>query len=391
MSNQDFFKSMRTIQTYILDDLENIQNPIKENYEKVTKFILDVIGHDSDRIKSILYMISHISNNHHRTPDFFNKIFRIILLLKQEIKSNLSNNTIFNIFQRNKRVLLFLFDEDILTIDDNLLSKFSNKKYIQYHYNEYFNKEVLSFHKKSVNNEMDGEEEDNYEDLRRIGENEKYICELIRNDLIKEFIIYVNKNNIPLNTKIHTSIYETNKFLIKNTPTLIEYSAFFGSIEIFQYLNLNNVELSPMLWLYAIHGSNEEIIHLVEDLHIMPKDKTFLKCLKESIKCHHNNIAEYIINNYIQESICIDMDKNIKDNLYSYCFHYYNYKFFPEDYNATFLFYACKYDYLDFVKYLLNSENVDINKIQYEIRISEIIFIKFKFYHIYSISTINFK
>ena len=57
----------------------------------------------------------------------------------------------------------------------------------------------------------------------------------------------------------------------KNT-TLIEYSAFYGSIQIFNFLRMNNVELSPSLWLYAIHGNNAELIHLLEENKVEPKD-----------------------------------------------------------------------------------------------------------------------
>lgn len=54
---------------------------------------------------------------------------------------------------------------------------------------------------------------------------------------------------------------------------------------------MNKVELSPSLWLYAIHGTDEEIIHILED-----NNKKSLYLLKEAIKCHHN------INNYIPDA-----------------------------------------------------------------------------------------
>ena len=99
------------------------------------------------------------------------------------------------------------------------------------------------------------------------------------------------------------SIFETNPFLIKRKASLIEYAAFFGSIQIFKYLQLNNVELTPSLWLYAIHCNNPEIIHLLEENHVIPEDKSYFECYKESIKCHHNNIANYIKDNLIDEKL----------------------------------------------------------------------------------------
>ena len=62
-----------------------------------------------------------------------------------------------------------------------------------------------------------------------------HICELIRNDDIKEFIIYFNLNQFSLNMTIEPSIYETNSFLCEKNPSLIEYSTFFGSIQILSF------------------------------------------------------------------------------------------------------------------------------------------------------------
>ena len=56
--------------------------------------------------------------------------------------------------------------------------------------------------------------------------------------------------------KIPKSIYETNGFKKLNDATLIEYAAFFGSIQIFKYLQIKGVKLTPQLWYFAIHGKN---------------------------------------------------------------------------------------------------------------------------------------
>ena len=56
--------------------------------------------------------------------------------------------------------------------------------------------------------------------------------------------------------------------------TLIEYAAFFGSIQIFNYLKLNKISLTPSLWKYAIHGNNAEIIQILEENHFqLPQKK----------------------------------------------------------------------------------------------------------------------
>ena len=57
---------------------------------------------------------------------------------------------------------------------------------------------------------------------------------------------------------------------MRNETNLVEYAAFFGSIQIFKYLLVNQVKLIPSLWIYAIHSRNPEIIHLLEENNIEP-------------------------------------------------------------------------------------------------------------------------
>ena len=72
-----------------------------------------------------------------------------------------------------------------------------------------------------------------------------YICSLIRNDQVVDFIAHLEKNNISPSSTIKQSIYETNQFLNKKEKiSLIEYSAFFGAQQIFVYLNKKNVDLT---------------------------------------------------------------------------------------------------------------------------------------------------
>ena len=51
---------------------------------------------------------------------------------------------------------------------------------------------------------------------RKEGESERYILVLIRKDSVDDFIVYVNKNQIQLDSEIHLSFHDTNNFLLKN-------------------------------------------------------------------------------------------------------------------------------------------------------------------------------
>ena len=144
------------------------------------------------------------------------------------------------------------------------------------------------------------------EDKRLIGENDSELCEIIRKDLIEEFIIYVNKKELKADSKIEKSMYETNYFLRDSyNLTLVKYAAFFGSIQIFKYLYKNGAKLDKNLWIFAIHGENEEIFHILEEQDIKPKKDFVIECYEESMKCHHNEIALYIEKNYL-----LDEQKN---------------------------------------------------------------------------------
>ena len=184
-----------------------------------------------------------------------------MLFIKKDYFTQFSNYEIFLIFKSNKRILLFLIEEGILTVDKIIASKIQENDFEYANYRHYFYPEIKPFIEKSKDNNDEvnwediekvvGEYGEKFEEKRKNGENDNYICELIRNDSIVEFIVHINKLNIPLNSNIKPSIFETNPFLMKNQPTLIEYAAFFGSIQILNYLNTNNIELTSSLWPYA--------------------------------------------------------------------------------------------------------------------------------------------
>ena len=380
MDISKYIEEMKNIQVSFLnfiDNEEDIQNLIK-NFDEIK------IHDDLHKINLFLHLLSQISNNHHRESDFFNKIEQIILLFKNDMKNYYTNSEIFNIFQDNKRLLLVLIEDGIMIIDEFIAKQLIKGKYLEFKYPQYFSKEIQKFVNekwfktspkiseddsknigfKSEDDKNNEEEEEkrnkwieevkkklptDFDEKRKTGENGHYICELIRKDLIDDFIIYINQNSIEIDSEINPSIYETNSFLFKKEKVnLIEYATFFGSIQIFNYLINNGVELSSSLWNYAIHGNNAEIIQILEENEIKPLDITYRDCLIESIKCHHINIFNYIKENYISD----DFEKS--NEIMLKFLKYYN---FCSESNLRIdesLFYdLCQYDYT-LVALLLN-------------------------------------
>ena len=304
--------------------------------------------------------------------------------MKDKIANNFSNFEIFNIFKGNKRVLLFLHDEKIIKIDENISKRLISNKYFHMHYPHYFLPEIKPYIEKkwlancknayysskcvkSFFDMIDKDLPENFYENRKKGENENNICEFIRNDSIKEFIIYHNKNSISLHSKIQPSIYETNLFLLKKQNkkpiTLIEYAAFFGSIQIFNFLIMNNIKLTKSLWFYSIHGGNGEIIHLLEDNHIDPPKNddqcnVYNKIYIEAIKSHHNEIADYIMNFYLENKE--------EEKSQDFAIHYLKYFNFisvqNEMINESLFYDLCQYDHPLFVYDLLTEKNIDLNK-----------------------------
>ena len=83
-----------------------------------------------------------------------------------------------------------------------------------------------------------------------------------------------------------------------------------------------------------------------------PKDN-FEICLAEAIKCHHNNIARYIIDNLLSQNTYLQNDEVLES-----IFRYYNYSFFPEklDQDSIF-FYLCQFNYSDIVGFIMQMKN----------------------------------
>ena len=355
MDTDKIIEEKKKIQTSLLDFLEN-ETDKELHFQNLTKLLNENKNKRKEvyEFKEILYLINKIANNHHRLPNFNSEIIQIIDFLKQDIKENFVNSEILNIFQDNKLILLFLITNEILTINSNIADKMSD-------YFHFFYPELSTF-----NEEIKYDPPENFESLRSAGENDSYICNLIRNDSIDDFVKYITQTNFGLSSQIPPSYFETNPFLLKHSKetTLIEYSAFCGATQIFNFLKNQRVELKPSLWLYAIHSNNYELIHLLEEFGVVPDDKTHKRCLREALKCFHNEIANYIKDRLLDEKVKEGLgEKKFRDNLIDYCFHYYNLTFLPEKFDHSFnLYYYCLYNYFSLFKLLDDKKGAQILK-----------------------------
>ena len=357
---------MKRVQNGLLDFILS-ESDNQEDFNDLEKLFNNLkIQSNIHKLKSTLCIIAKISNNHHRFPNFFEKIELIINLLSKDMTQYLSNYEIFHIFKGNKRILLFLFESKIISFDEQVFNKIMSAKYVKFNYHQYFSPEITEFvsnveiskkHQEILMDIPNKFTSDFYEN-RKKGENENLICQLIRKDDIEQFIIKYNENCFKLDALIENSIFETNKYLMERLPNIFEYSAFYGAIQILKYLLYNNIEIPINILLYAIHSNNPEVICLFEEKEEEDRyNRMFLfeKCFKESIKCHHNDLA----NHYLD-----DLEEDNLDYVSDSLFNYYNFDFMKSRFiKESKLLLLCKKDYYYFIANLLSKEDIDLNQI----------------------------
>lgn len=370
MDLQKYINQHQKLQKHLLVFLDNPSN--NETSFNDLFSVINTINclENKEELELFLHFLSNIANNHCRQNLFIEKIDIILQHFHIKLNQNWSNYELFKLFKKNKLILYLLIKRNIIPLDQNILNFIVNNDDIkQYQYFMFFFPEIKKFaddhHPLIINNENISPificSQDFINDInekRLIGENESYISSLIRNDSIKEFSAYFKRSNLSLSkTKLNPSVFETNNFLMNKTPTLIEYAAFFGAIQIFKYLLSNNVEIPNSLCIYAIHSNNLELITLLVKNHLVPKDLSYEECLIEAIKCHHNDVFLYIQNNLYGKK------QSYNESIISSIIKYKNYVLFPKDFSSNFAFYyLCKYNYYSLVFKFLQSKHYDIER-----------------------------
>lgn len=357
---KEYLVKIKSIEDSLLTFLDN-ENNYEENYQNLINQIRNnyQIDNNSNEFKEFLHILAKVSRNHHNANDICSKIDRIISEFKSTIMLHFSNNEIFIIFKACKRIVLYLLEEKIIIPNQYMSSIITSKKYLDRYYPHFFYKEFKDFFTPTLRNEVEtklaqivpNQDDSIYEQKRKDGVNDLEICRIIRNDSVDEFKQFLVSSKMENSTHIQQSIFETNHFLLKKTPSLIKYAAFYGSINIFKFLISDSYEFRPSMWIYAIHGNSSEIIKLLEEHKVANTSEI---CFYESIKCHHRNLAKYY------HSMCIDIAP--RDILYT-AIKSFNYSYLPDeiDNEITTFFAFCRSDYCEIVRILLKCYDFDLN------------------------------
>lgn len=168
-----------------------------------------------EEFKQFLSLLLKISKNHKRHQSFFNNIVAILSNLENKIKQTFTNYEIFDIFKTNRQIILFLLSKKVIVIEESMINYILTKNSSsQSKYCHFFYPEIKQFISSEDSNLIEEEMKNidvnvftDFDAKRKIGENDSYICQLIREDSIDDFIIYINKTDYPLSGQIPPSIF----------------------------------------------------------------------------------------------------------------------------------------------------------------------------------------
>ena len=203
---ESHIEEKKNLYTLILKFLEESDDPNDDDARKnlINYIKSHQIEGDTEEMYQFLEIIKNIGEYHHHDQRFDENLNQLLFHYKDQIKRTLSNPEIFNIFQNNKKVVLFLLQNGIITFSDEIYTEMIYK--IENNGNRYchfFIPELENFageeKMKFVKNELLKAEPTiftNYEEKREEGENDSYICSLIRQDSIEDFIIYLNRHRL---------------------------------------------------------------------------------------------------------------------------------------------------------------------------------------------------
>ena len=131
---ESYIEDKKNLYTQILEFLEdsdehNDDKVTKESFEKLINVIKSQqIETDKEEMRQFVEIIKSIGENHHRDHHFNKGINQLLLHYKQQIKQTLSNSEIYHMFEDNKKVVLFLLKQDIITISDEISKEMMNKQ-----------------------------------------------------------------------------------------------------------------------------------------------------------------------------------------------------------------------------------------------------------------------
>lgn len=305
MNNEanNYFKDLIELQSLINEIPNNDFSP--EDFETYLSEHSEYLQNKRSALQLFSSLDIFISN-YPQHSDYPKKL--IISPLLHDTLSLFSSSELYQLFQTYS-ILFLLYRNGYININTIIeRASLSSKEFAYFMYEiqesdqQFFSYSIQRLQNQEFLNEIVKQKEKHLE-LRIKGRNHHQIAEIIRNDDIQQFQELVSQTNVNLNSKVPYSFYEDCEFINKKKemPLLIEFAAFFNSINIFKFLWINGIRGTQTSLQFAIAGGNYEIIHLFESVY---KNKINSMFLESAIYFNRNDIFSYLQDTYeIQTSI----------------------------------------------------------------------------------------
>ncbi|OHT02839.1 hypothetical protein TRFO_29908 [Tritrichomonas foetus] len=310
-------------------------------------------------------------------PNSLQHYLAVFMNLKDEIKPLFTSNELWKIFENHRNVLLTLYEDNCIDIETIKKKCYKDREYLQFFFVEikendvnYFNERIRYLGIEDCFINIDPIE---FMENRKIGHCEWEVADLIRRDDYEELQVYMSQMNIDYDTQIHPTVFESDQVINSRftpLPTLIEYAAFFCSMNTFKYLWMNMLSMPENLPKYAIAGGSYEAIHLCEEK--KKKLKFDEECISTAIEYHHEEIVDYLHDSTGIEFTVWLLQRSIK------CFNLEaTFKILEANstlaaardvYGMTALHFACEFGHLEIAKFLIELHKSDINAKNWRIR-----------------------
>lgn len=121
---QKYFEKKKELYNNILLFLENYDST-SCSFDDLYNILKKQNFGNQEELVQFLQLLANISENHHRELNFITKIEQIIFNMKNTIKKTLTNYQIIEIFMNNKLILLFLIQNNIIKIDEQVINSFT--------------------------------------------------------------------------------------------------------------------------------------------------------------------------------------------------------------------------------------------------------------------------
>lgn len=122
MEIQEYVSQKKEFAQHFYDYLQNESNDDYDFDELIEIIQNQKYDEHREEFKLLFYFIIKIVDNYHRPPFFFQKIEKIFQTISATIQQVFTNGEILDIFIQSKLIILILIKNQIITLDQSVIS-----------------------------------------------------------------------------------------------------------------------------------------------------------------------------------------------------------------------------------------------------------------------------